>query len=67
MMDAQMRQMVDAMKQEMSRAAGFMRQENAGAAVSGTRIELPLTGRTLDAVWYQTEVENAPLKRIFSV
>lgn len=38
-----------------------MRQANEVAPVSGTRVSLPLEGRTLDAVYYEASAANAPL------
>lgn len=60
-MDDQLRAMIEIIKKEVVEQAAGMRQANKVAPVSGRRVMLPLEGRTLDAVYYETSAANAPL------
>ncbi|MCD8147996.1 MAG: alpha/beta hydrolase [Clostridiales bacterium] len=59
-MDAKMREIVDNIKQELMGEVEKMEEANRVMEVSGTRHKLPLTGRTLDMVYYPVE-GKAPL------
>ena len=64
-MDAQLRAAVDAVKAEVVKQIGGMRQANKVVPVSGKRCVLPLEGRSLDAVYYEAEAPHAPLLMCF--
>lgn len=60
-MNKELRQQIDFVKQDISKAAAGMRQENATVPVSGERRTLPLSGRDIGIVYYPASVQNAPL------
>lgn len=60
-MEHKMQALINAVRENVCAEAHDMRRQNAVLPVSGLRMELPLPGRTLDAVFYRTGSDHAPL------